>query len=371
MILYNKIMKQKDIEGLISRWQGDGVVTPEQANYMLQDLKTSTSEQSGKKLITIVSLIGATVLTAGVLLIISSNWSYLGKTIQLLLAMLLPVIPLSIAYYMVEVRQSESVLSRVANVFGVGLIGGALSLIGQIYHLESGYTTLMFFWLLLSLPFVFVFRRAENVGISAVLGGLAIFTWIIEWFEDWWRDEQSFTITITAVLAAYCLLMYLVGKSLRNSVVWGSGARVLRLLSASVATVTLFVTTFEFYARLVTDSGYRESGWIPFSIVFNLFFIGFLVFVLVQAIKYQEERLVYGAVRMMFIYVIVKYFTLFSGILDTGLLFVVGGIIFIAGAWYLEKNKQKVMMLVQNTEASTNNSNSDFSPRAVNRQDYE
>ena len=212
-------MKQKDIEGLISRWQGNGVVTLEQANYMLQDLKTSTSEQSGKKLITIVSLVGAAVLTAGVLLIIASNWTYIGKTVQLLLALLLPVIPLSVAYYMVEVRQSESVLSRVANVFGVGLIGGALSLIGQIYHLESGYTTLMFFWLLLSMPFIFVFRRPENVGISSVLGGLAIFTCIIEWFDDWWLDEQSFTITITVVFAAYCLLLYLVGKSLRNSVV--------------------------------------------------------------------------------------------------------------------------------------------------------
>ena len=107
------------------------------------------------------------------------------------------------------------------------------------------------------------------------------------------------------------------------------------------------MTTFEFYARLVTDTSYRGSEWVPLSIIFNLLFIGFLVFVLVQAIKYQEERLVYGAVRMMFIYVIVKYYTLFSGILDTGLLFVVGGIIFIAGAWYLEKNKQKLMMLVK------------------------
>lgn len=339
-------MKQKDIEGLISRWQRDGVVTPEQASYMSQDLRASTSEQSGKKLITIVSLIGAAVLTSGVLLIISSNWAYLGKTIQLLLALLLPVIPLSVAYYMVEVRQSESVLSRVANVFGVGLIGGALSLIGQIYHLESGYATLMFFWLLLSLPFVFVFRRPENLSISAVLGGLAIFTWIIERFEDWGITEQSFTITITAVLIAYCLLLYLVGKTLKNSVVWGSGARVLRFLSTSVATVILFVTTFEFYARLVTDSGYEESGWIPLSVAFNLIFIGFLMFGLVRAIKYQKEGLVYSTVRMVFIYVIVKYFTLFSGILDTGLLFVVGGIMFIAGAWYLEKNKQKLMMLM-------------------------
>jgi len=367
-------MKQKDIESLIDRWRGDGVVTSEQANYMLQDLKESTLEQSGKKLITIISLVGAAALTAGMLLIIASNWTYLGKTFQLLLALLLPVVPLSIAYYMVEVRQSKSVLSRVANVFGVGLIGGALAIIGQIYHLEAGYTTLMLFWLLLSLPFVFVFRRPENVGISAVLAGFAIFTWVIEALEvleNWWWDTQSFTITLTVALAAYCLILYIIGKSLRNSAVWGSGARVLRLLSASVGTVTLFVTTFEFYARIVTDSGYRDSGWIPLSIMFNLIFIGFLIFVLVQAIKYQEERLVYGAVRMMFIYLIVKYFTLFSGMLDTGLLFVVGGVLFVAGGWYLEKNKRKLAIFVQNTEAVAYKSNSDFTPQNLNQRDYE
>jgi uncharacterized membrane protein len=367
-------MKQKDIECLISKWQGAGVVSPEQANYMLQDLKTSTSEQSGKKFVTIISLVGAAVLTAGVLLIIASNWSYLGKAVQLLLALLLPIVPLSIAYYMVEIKQSQSVLSRVANVFGVGLIGGALSIIGQIYHLESGYTTLMFFWVLLSLPFVFVFKREENVGISAVLVGVAIFTWIMETFERWWRDEQSFAITLTVAFLVYSIALYVLGKLLRNSTVWGSGARILRLMSASVGTVVLFVTTFEFYARIITDAGYRDSGWIPLSIIFNLLFIGFLVFVLIQAIKYQEERLVYGVVRAMFIYLIVKYFTLFSGILSTGILFVIGGIIFIAGAWYLEKNKKGLMVFMQHTESMPSvvmNEGPSLPPQDENQRDYE
>jgi uncharacterized membrane protein len=366
------MVKQKDIENLISKWQGEGVVTPEQVNYMLQDLKTSTSEQSGKKLITIISSIGVTVLIAGVLLIISSNWSYLGKPLQLLLALLLPIIPLCIAYYMTEVRQSKSMLPRVTGVFGVGLIGGALSIIGQIYHLETGYTMLMLLWFILSLPFVFVFRRSENVGISAVLTGLAIFTGIFEWYENWWRHEESIVITLTVAFAIYCLSLYFTGRLLNKSTVWGSSARVLMFLGISVGTLTLFVTTFEFYARFMTDStSYGDLEWVPLSILFNIFFIAFLFFVLVQAIKHQEERLVYGAVRMMFIYIIVKYFTLFSEILDTGLLFVGGGVIFIAGAWYLEKNKKGLMRLVQSNERIALNNDSAFIAQNVNNKDYE
>jgi uncharacterized membrane protein len=363
-------MKQKDVEGYINKWQENGVVTSEQASYMRQDLNTATAEQSGKKLITIISLVGAAVLTAGVLLVISSNWSFLGKPIQLLLALLLPVVPLSIAYFMVEVKQSTSILSRVANVFGVGLIGGALAIIGQIYNLESGYLTLMLFWLILSLPFIFVFRRPENVGISAVLAGLVLVAWVIETLS-WWSDEQAFVITLTIVLLAYCLTLYSVGRFFRNSTVWGSGARILRLMSASIGTVTLFVTTFEFYARIVTHSGYRGTDWILLSIVLNLLFIGFLVFVLVQAIKYQEERLVYGVVRMMFIYLILKYFTLFSGMFDTGVLFIIGGTLFILGAWFLEKNKHRLLALVKNDEGSIINNNSGFMPQSVTKQEYE
>jgi len=359
-------MKQKDIESLIQKWHEEGSMTAEQATYFLQDIKTTTSEQSGKKFFTIISLIGASVLTAGVLLLIASNWSYLGKTVQLLLALLLPIIPLSIAYYMMAVTQSTSVLSRVANIFGVGLIGGSISIVGQIYNLESGYLTLMILWLALSLPFVLVFRRPENVLISAVLAGLALFAWIFEGFDRWWQDEQAFAITLTVVFLAYSFFMYAVGKILRGSAVWESGARVLRLLSASVATVVLFLSTFELYARVVTDSSYSSTDWVPLSIVLNLLFIGFLVAVLIQAIKHQEESLVYNVVRMMFIYIIVKYFTLFSGLLDTGVLFILGGILFIAGAWYLEKNKKRLIMLVQNNEES-----SPFAPHNSSRENYE
>ncbi len=364
-------MKQADVERMIEKWTEGGVINAEQAHLMLHDLKTTTSEQSGKKLVTILSLVGAAVLTAGVLLVIASNWSFLGKPVQLLLAVLLPVVPLSIAYYIAEVRQSTSILSRVANIFGIGLIGGALSLIGQIYNLESGYQTLMLLWFVLSLPFVFVYKRPENFGVSAILAGLAIFTWILKFFGSWWSDAQSLTITLTVVLLVYCLALYVIGVSLRNSAVWGSGARVLRLLSASVGTVTLFITTFEFYARVVTDSGYRDAGWIPLSIILNVLFISFLVFVLIQAVKHQEERLVYSVVRMMFIYLLVKYFTLFSTMLDTGILFILGGILFIAGAWLLEKNKHHLLMLVKADERPVTSTPGEPQLENTNLKDHE
>lgn len=362
-------MKQADFERLIDGWLEANVISPEQAEYMRRDLQTETSEQSGKKFIAIIATLGAAVLVAGVLLVIASNWQALGKPIQLILALLMPVGPLYAAYQLIEVKRNPTILGKVANIFGVGLIGGSLALIGQIYNLESGYTSLLWMWALLSLPFVFVFRRTENVVLTALLVGTATLAAIVEWFD--WREAQAFVLTLTIAALAYAAFMYLIGTSLRFSPVWSGGARGLRLMSASVASVTLFVTTFEFYARLVTDAGYRSFSWVPLSIIFNLVFIGFMVYVLIKAFRHQEERLAVSVVRTLFIYVIVKYFTLFSDMLDTGILLIFGGVLFIGGAWYLEKNKSRLLALMRDEVAPAPPPENAFAPRLDNDSRYE
>ena len=75
------------------------------------------------------------------------------------------------------------------------------------------------------------------------------------------------------------------------------------------------------------------------SIALNLLFLGFLVFALARAVKHEEYAFAFSIVRLAGLYIVVKYFTLFYTMFDTGLLFMVGGVIFILGGWLLEKNK--------------------------------
>lgn len=338
-------MKQRDFEQLILRWAEEGIIDATQKQYLLADLQHSTAEQSGKKFVITIATVGATVLVAGVLLLIASNWQFLGKSFQVFLALLMPLFPLMLAYYLSAVKRSQSILVLVANIFGVGLIGASLALIGQIYNLESGYSSLLWWWAVLSTPFVFVFKRAENLVVSAALFGVALMFLYLEMVDD--SDESAFVLVLTVSALAYAGLLYAIGTILRSSTVWASGARLLRLMSASVASVVLFITTFEFYARLITDVEWNSSGWIPLSILLNITFIAFLLFVLVRAFRAQEERLALSVVRLLFLYVIVKYFTLFSSMLDTGVLLVLGGMLFITGAWYLEKHKIQLLTLMR------------------------
>ncbi len=352
-------MKKKDIISHIHQWAASGVVNQEQASKMIADIEAAVSERSSRTFINAVMYMGATGLSLGMLLLIAANWSALSRGIQLLLVLLLPTVPFVFAYWQLQVRDGGGmVLGRAANILAVAAIGGSLALIGQIYNLDSPAFQLIGLWTVLSLPFVFVFRKIENVLLSASGIGATIFFAILELGEG--RMEESVLVlllTIAGVLYAYVL--YTLGNVLRYMQEWLESGRVLRIGSVALATLVLFVTTFEGYARELLG-GYSATGdgsWVGLSIVFNILFIIFLFFAIVRATRFEEYALAFGLVRFFGIYLLVKYFTLFFSMMDTGLFFVIGGLLFIASGWLLEKKKTLLLAYMKGTfdHSSENN----------------
>ncbi len=346
-------MKKADINHLIDRWEVAGVVSAEQASYMKADVTAVTSEVSGNRFISAIMYIGATALSLGALLLIATNWSGLTKGIKLVLTILLPLVPLCFAYWQLIMQQSDRVLGRAANILGLALVGGSLALIGQIYNLESNMVSFFWTWTLLTSPFIFVYKKTENALFAAVLIGAATLYSLIEFIEASDIAEEAAVLLLTFASLAYAALLYAVGSGLRQLTAWVDGGRLLRLGGAGLATSVLFVTTFEWYARLVVGGSWRSPGnWEPLSIVFNLIFIGFLVFALLRSVKFEEYSFAFSIVRLFGVYLLVKYYTLFYSMLDTGIFFIIGGALFIAGGWLLEKHKKLLITYMQGTSHS-------------------
>jgi uncharacterized membrane protein len=344
-------MKKEEINSLISRWLKAGTINQEQANYMISDVTTVVSEKSGHKFISALMYMGATALSLGALLLIASNWAELSKSVKLLLALLLPVLPISYAYWQLNIKLQEKVLARSANILGLTLIGGSLALIGQIYNLESNMVSFIWLWALLTAPFVFIFKKKENVLFSAIMIGAGILFLILDFFENSSIDPDTMLMLVTLIILIYAYSLYTVGASLRNVASWAGSARLLRIFGAWVASLTLFVTTFGWYAQVILESVYdSSSNWIALSFALNIFFIGFLIFALVRSVKFEEYSFAFTIVRLFGIYLLVKYFTLFYSMFDTGIFFIVGGILFIVGGTFLEKKKS---LLVSYMKGST------------------
>jgi len=360
-------MKKREINILTNRWLEAGAISSEQATYINNDVDKYISETSGGKFITLVMYIGALALSSGVLLVISANWSGMSSGLKLILALLLPVIPLIFAYWHLIVKESLTVLPRVANIFGVVLVGGSIAIIEQTYHLQSSISGTLWMWTLLTIPFVFVYKRVENVAFSTILTAGAM-TFSLFTIIDRSNIEDSTALLLLTIFAlGVATVMYFIGGGLRESITWLDSGRFLRIGAATTAVITLFFTTFEFYARVLVNEdsysyyyGHQESfTWMPISITLNLIFIGFLVFALFRAVKFEEYNFAFWVVRVAAIYLLVKYYTLFSTMLDTGLFFILGGIIFILGARNLEKNKTK---LIEYLRKSYNNQQNPSTP---------
>jgi len=321
---------------------------------MLADVVTVTSEKSGYKLISAIMYIGAMALSLGALLLIASNWSWLSKEVKLVLTLLLPLIPICFAYWQLNVRDNDRVLGRTANILGLTFVGGSLALIGQIYNLDSNMVTFLWMWAVLTAPFVFVFKKRENVLFTAVMIGAAVLLSTSDFLEASNMEKGISLVLLTVVSLLYVGVVYVIGGALRYVSSWIDSGRLLRIGAGGCAAIILFFTTFEWYARFVVGATYTNSGnWEVLSIALNLLFIGFLVRALVRAVKYEEYTFAFTVVRLFGVYLLVKYFTLFYSMLDTGLFFIIGGIIFITGGWLLEKKKSVLVAYMKNATNDT------------------
>lgn len=353
-------MNKTEIRRLTERWLAAGAISPEQASYITTDVDQYISETSGNKFITAIVSIGTLGLSAGVLLIIASNWSGFSDGVKLLLALLLPIVPLVFAYWQIMVRGAATVFALVAHTFGLLLIGGAIALIEQTYHLQSSISATLWVWNLLAIPFLIVFKRAENVVVSTILTGSALLASTIQYLDDINAEEGFAVLMLTSVAFGFVGVMYWLGTVLRPLERWESGGRFLRLAGGTLATVMLYLMTFEFYARVVTNSGRyydyytytMNTTWMPVSILLNLVFLVFLVIALLRAAKYEEYNFAFWVVRMAAVYLFTKYITLFGEMLDTGLFFVVGGLIFIVGGWLLEHRKAQLIAFMKGVRSA-------------------
>jgi uncharacterized membrane protein len=349
-------MKKQEINSLIERWLQVGAINQEQATYMIADVVTVTSEKSGHKFISAIMYIGSTGLSLGALLLIASNWAGLSKVIKLILALLLPILPICFAYWQLNVRNESKVLGRAANILGLALVGGSLSLIGQTYNLESNMVTLLWTWALLTTPFVFVFRKKENVLFSAVMIGTALLFSIFNFLENSRMEDGTAVLLVTITGLAYAYLLYAIGTGLRYVTSWADSSRLLRIGAAGLASIILFLMTFGWYAQVIVDHSYRSPGnWEILSFAFNILFIGFLIFALIRSVKFEEYSFAFSIVRLFGLYLLVKYFTLFYSMLDTGIFFIIGGILFITGGWILEKKKDTLVAYMRGSVNNVDN----------------
>ena len=315
---------RKKLQGYTEKWVQKGIINEGQKNSILADLE---AESSASKLFRVLAIIGVLFVGAGIILIISSNWTYLPKVLKLILILLMPIISVGIGYYLSYVRSEYEKIGNALLFLGALLVGASLALLGQLYNLDGSVGRLLVWWLILTLPFTFIFKFRVFSVLTAVLLYSSMFYLLFLDTSRWWDEESIQTIvrTFTFVPLVVVILSEFLQKKVPTQFV--GVFRTFEIVSLKVLFGALFV-------GLLFDGALALFGDTFGSIVVqNILFLLTVFIVMWVAIKQHNDPLRHSTFFWLGAYLIVKYFAWFWSYMDTGLFFVLFGI-FLLGLVY-------------------------------------
>jgi uncharacterized membrane protein len=149
------MVSKKDLEELLQA----GVISEEVAGS-ISDYYHKKDSNAGHRLIVIFSIVGATLIGGGIVLIIASNWDQLSQLTKTILAFV-PLILGQLLMVFVLLRKNENQTWREScGVLQLLTIGATISLVSQVYYIPGRLDQFMLMWMALSLPIIYLMRSS-------------------------------------------------------------------------------------------------------------------------------------------------------------------------------------------------------------------
>src|SRR5688572_16443774 len=146
---------QRDLDDLVRA----GIIssdTAEQINRYYQSKKDS----SGNRFNTLLGILGALLVSAGLVLVVAHNWDEMGKGLKTFFAFLPMAIGQVLCGYTL-LRKKDSVLWREScSVFLFFAMAAGISLVSQVYQVSGSLEGFVLTWLLVTAPLVYVMKSS-------------------------------------------------------------------------------------------------------------------------------------------------------------------------------------------------------------------
>lgn len=385
-------MKTEDIQKI----REAGLITDEQRDNIIAHFGLKAEDN---KFLVIISFIGAVLITAGIVLLISAHWDEIPRGVKIAGGLTLMLGAHIGGWWLRGGKYPKT--GEALQFAGSALFLANIALVGQIYHLESRTPNAFLLWLIgiAALPWIlrsqaqFVlllvalsiwfgceinqrdsliyFGDQSQVLAYALLGlnflgagfwlrrtrfsdfapgaetlgmlGLLLFAYPLTWagFMNWHRDYSALCPWLLPVMAAFGILAAASGvkqiamPDRQWRLTWGG--------TLAGAGALLCAT---FYAPV--NETWRWHG--TFDAVNAVATIALFVFCLLQiqvGVHQRSRFLVNLGTAFIGLDIISAYFGLFGTMATTGFMFVVSGVFLILFGVYLEKKRRKFMRQIK------------------------
>lgn len=376
-----------------ARWRIDGIITDEQERAILA--RAGAGAAAGVRalrmgwLITAVSVIGALVLGAGVVLFFASNWEQIPDNAR----MALLVAGLAAVYGAGHVLMERLDMQRLGSallLLGVVLFQASLFLVAQIYNMPVDSPVLFLLGAFGALPLAYLFGSR----IVLLLALAAITTWRI-WAASLSFDDGPEEWSTLVLAGAFGVLLYgigrlhmtrtgmftrlgevylLAGGILALGVVYGATfvdlwdelirqdaesysapASVYVAIGVALAAVAAQLVLRRKTALDLADIAAQASvlalalvvatwpAWTGYALVFNAAFFALAGAIVLHGYLTSDERYINAGLIAIAIGLISRYCDTFWSLLAGSAFFIAGGIVLLALAFILERARRRIL----------------------------
>jgi uncharacterized membrane protein len=392
-------MKTSDID----RIHAAGLISTEQRGAIVEHFQL---DRETNKLMVILSIIGAVLVSAGVILSIAANWEEIPRFAKLAGGLGLM---LGCHFGGSRLRKDDRhpVVGQALHLVGSGLFLANIALVGQIYNLSSRPPNAILLWWLGIAPLAWILRsRAQHILTLCALGlwlGLELNQRDSLLFFDGGARQFMFYALFGVCFAGFgmwlsrtkfpefgpttekfgLLVMHIVSYPLTLGFFYGSDKVATGAWVASGVTTALavgFIALSLKNERLLGDRQWRWTWALALAGILALGWVGLLVrmesgygyyerhlgphwiavpalffFCLLQVqvgLLRRSPWLVNVAMTFLALHVVTAYFQLFGTMGTTGLMFIVTGLFLVGLAFFLERKRRAVLKRMASTSAA-------------------
>jgi uncharacterized membrane protein len=330
-------MKKNKLHRKTQAWITADIITPEQAQAILQHELSHITASSQRKILTAFAIIGGALVLCGIILLIGSNWDVIPDPIKLLL--LLAALAGTYLGAMEADRRSLHNAWRELLWLAAGILPLIiLALISQMFHVIGNPFYLFITWLALLIP-VLILNQSLSTWILTIIASTLTFHYLIL-PKDLFRLTNYFLYFI-----AYGLLFYFLSNG------WLLKAHHRRYTTGTY--FGLLITLSSLYLYGFTVHFWPLTGLLLFTISVFLIHFGF---------KNQRPAYVRTAYLFIILLILTFYIRLFGTLFDTGLIFIGAGGIIITLVWLYMRLNKSLPLRYSSPLKTTSNPDSTSSP---------
>ncbi|MEW6535007.1 MAG: DUF2157 domain-containing protein [Candidatus Auribacterota bacterium] len=248
---------------MIRRWIQKGLITPEQATLLQEELNQYRSDRSSRQIVSVLSTIGALLLGIASILFVAANWQALPDWTKILIFLGVTYISYFPGIYLCYEKASFPRTGLALIFLSCLTMGASLFLAAQIYHVQANHHILVLLWLAGIVPLMFLTASRAIACLCLWLFYIWMELFIVQIAETRTGAFPGQLIMSLHVFVSIGLFAF--GSLLKRSTRLLSISPIIRFFSSLCAMGILFIFTFGDFFKAVS-SEYKYAYTIPADI---------------------------------------------------------------------------------------------------------